>query len=260
MTVPRDGAYPRPWTSDTNPEQADVLIVGASSAKTFHAVDVGNHDQFLDALWNRNGQRCRAMYDAATKKPSPTRANLDRLSELLAARGLNPLQTNVTCASARYDADVPDEDRAHGTELFKTVVAHVPWKAMIVYGAGAISRFGRALDVTMPQVPSPESAPVWTTVQGRPAFISPTLAFPSYRATVWPYIERVVASIADGRETQGTTTQQQPYPTLAARPVPTQKPREDHVLLGTPGRPATFVAGRGVDQSQDNCLSENSHR
>lgn len=31
MTVPRDGAYPRPWTTDTDPAQADVLIVGASS-------------------------------------------------------------------------------------------------------------------------------------------------------------------------------------------------------------------------------------
>ena len=61
MTIPRNGAYPRPWTTDTDPEQADVLIVGASSAKTFRVADVGSHDHFLDALWNRNGQTCRAM-------------------------------------------------------------------------------------------------------------------------------------------------------------------------------------------------------
>jgi hypothetical protein len=76
VTGPRDGAYPRPWTTDTDPALTDVLIVGASSAKTFRVADVGNHEQFLDALWNRNGQTCRAMYDAATARPSSTIANI----------------------------------------------------------------------------------------------------------------------------------------------------------------------------------------
>lgn len=196
MTAPRDGAYPRPWTTDTDPAQVDVLIVGASSAKTFHVIDIGNHEQFLDALWNRNGQTCRAMYDAATLKPSPTRPNLDRLSQMLAASGLSSLQTNVTCASARYDADVSEKDRAHGTLLFKTVVAHVPWKAMIIYGVGVTERFGHAFGVAMPPIPSPDTAPVQTAIYNRPVFIAPTLASPGYRTSVWLYLERVVAAIA----------------------------------------------------------------
>lgn len=39
MTIRRNGAYPRPWTTDTDPEQADVLIVGARSAKKWTAKD-----------------------------------------------------------------------------------------------------------------------------------------------------------------------------------------------------------------------------
>jgi len=195
LTVPRDGSYPRPWTTETDPTQADVLIVGASSAKTFHVADVGSHDQFLDALWNRNGLTCRAMYDAATAKPSPTRTNLDRLSQMLAANGLTSLQTNVTCASARYDAEVSKTDRAHGTLLFKAVVTHLPWSAMIIYGVGATDRFGKALGLAMPKVPSPDTAPVSRMIYDRPVFVSPTLASPSYRTSVWPYLERVVMAI-----------------------------------------------------------------
>lgn len=239
MTTPRHDTYPRPWTTDTDPGQVNVLIVGASSAKTFHTADVGSHDHFLDALWNRNGQTCRAMYNAATIKPSRTRPNLDRLSGMLAARGLTSLQTNVTCASGRYDAEVPDEDRVHGTELFKAVVAHVPWKAMIVYGVGASKQFGRAFGVAMPPVPSADSPPVWTTIQGRPVFVSPTLAFPGYLASVWPYIERVVAAITDGAEVIDMSAVR-PVLSPTARPTQTKRVREDTVPPGERGTPPAF--------------------
>lgn len=235
MTIPRDDVYPRPWMTDADPDHADVLIVGASSAKTFYVSDIGNHDQFLDALWNRNGQTCRAMYDAATTKPSRTRPNLDRLSEMLAAQGLASLQTNVTCASAPYDAQVRKEDRIHGTELFKAVVAQVPWRAMIIYGIGASEQFGRAFGVAMPPVPPPDSEPVWTTIQGRAVFVSPTLAFPHYKRSVWPYLERVVATIANGQKTTGVPMIQSDRSSTVS---PQQRPSEDAVSLGnlrTPG-------------------------
>ncbi|MFH5772703.1 hypothetical protein ACHFJ0_00550 [Paracoccus sp. NGMCC 1.201697] len=196
LTVPRDGAYPRPWMTDTNPTQADVLIVGASSAKTFLAADVGSHEQFLDALWNRNGASCRAIYQAATRTPSRARPNLDRLSRMLEEEGLTSLQTNVSCASAAYDRLLKDVDRVHGTELFKAVVFGVPWRAMIIHGIGASARFGESMGMKMPPVPSPDSSPVWFEVERRPVFISPSLAPPSYRISVWTYLERVVAEIA----------------------------------------------------------------
>lgn len=195
LTVPSEGVYPRPWMTDTDPAQANVLIVGASSAKLFRVGDVGSHDQFIDALWNRNGLTCRAMYNSATAKPSRTRPNLERLSQMLADKGLSSLQTNVSCASARYDAEVSAKDRVHGTIIFATVMRHVPWTAMIIYGAGATHRFGQVFGLAMPKVPSPDSAPVVQKVCDRPVFISPTLAFPGYRASVWPYLERVVMAI-----------------------------------------------------------------
>lgn len=241
MTVPRNGAYPRPWTTDTDPEQADVLIVGASSAKTFNVADVGSHETFLDALWNRNGHTCRAMYSAATEKPSPTRGNLDRLSKMLAAYKLTSLQTNVTCASARYDAEVLKEDRTHGAELFKAVVAHVPWKAMIVYGVGASEEFGKAFGLEMLPVPFPESIPVLTRFQGRPVFVSPTLAFPAYRASVWPYLERVVTEIADSAKAMGMIGARQDFLAIR-RAAPAQHSRKEAIPLSAQDTPAEFDA------------------
>lgn len=196
MTAPRGGTYPRPWTTDADPERADVLIVGASSAKAFHCDDVGDHDRFVDALWNRNGRSCREMYERATVTPSRTRPNLDRLSKMLKDRGCTPMQTNVACSSARYDAELSTEDRQHGTAIFRAVVHHVPWQAMIVYGVGASKRFGAALGVRLPPVPPPDSDPVWVAAFERPVFVSPTLGPPGYRNSVWPYLERVIEAIA----------------------------------------------------------------
>jgi hypothetical protein len=242
LTAPRNGAYPRPWTTgadDTDPSQADVLIVGASSAKTFRVADVGDHDAFLDALWNRNGKTCSAMYAAATSERSRTRPNLERLSGMLAARGFTSLQTNVACASGRYDADVSDEDRAHGTDIFKVVVKHVPWKAMIVYGVGACERFGRALDVAMPSMPSPDAEPASVTIFDRPVYISPTIAPPSYRSSVWPYLERVVEKITAGRHASNVPAHgSTPLPT--ARPAPMRLPRENAGTYNAPGTPNAF--------------------
>lgn len=139
------------------------------------------------------------MYHAATASPSKARPNLDRLSAMLAARGLTSMQTNVSCASARYDADLSEDDRSHGTEIFKAVVDHVPWQTIIIYGVRATKRFGRAFDIAMPPVPSPDSAPVQIKFQKGVVFVAPTLAPPSYRTSVWPYLERVVAAMAVGR-------------------------------------------------------------
>jgi hypothetical protein len=202
LTEPRGGVFPRPWMTDTDPEKVEVLIVGASSAKTFRAADVGSHDDFIDCLWNRNGKTCKGMYEAATTKPSRTRPNLDKLSRMLAERGLSSLQTNVACASAPYDALLSREDRAQGTALFKTVVSYVPWRAMMVYGVGASERFGTLFGISMPPIPSPNSEARKVTLSARPVFISPTLAPPSYRNTVWPYLERVVEEITKGCATR----------------------------------------------------------
>lgn len=197
LTKPRHGAYPRPWMTDADPEQAQVLIVGSSSSKIFRTEDIGDHDTFIDGLWNRNGRTCRAMYDAATTRPSRTRPNLDRLSAMLADRGVASMQTNVFCASAPYTADLTEDDRAHGSQIFKAVVAYVPWQAMIVHGIGASRRFGETFGLGMPEVPLADAHPVWIDFHGRPVFVAPTLAAPRYRTTVWPHLDAVVATIAE---------------------------------------------------------------
>jgi hypothetical protein len=85
--------------------------------------------------------------------------------------------------------------------IFRAVVELVPWKAVILYGVGASIRFGEAFGVRVPTVPSPESEPKPLQFLGRPVFVSPTLAPPSYRSSVWPYLERVVLAIAGDQAT-----------------------------------------------------------
>lgn len=196
LTSPRAGAYPRPWMTKTCPDEAQILIVGASSATTFRCSDVGPHDQYMDALWNRNGRSCYELYNTVANSPSKTRPNLDQLSRLLTERGMTSMQTNVSCASARYDTELSREDRAHGTEIFKAIVEHVRWRTMIIHGVGACKRVGRVLDIAMLPVPKPDAMPVQIRFQEKSIFISPTLAPPGYRSSVWAYLKRVVQEIA----------------------------------------------------------------
>ena len=100
LTQPINGQYPRPWmTTLEDPTLAEVFVVGMNQAKTFSAATVGSHERYLDALFNRNGQSCRKLYDEASGgSPSPTRKNMDSLGRCLKQHGItNVLETNVIC-------------------------------------------------------------------------------------------------------------------------------------------------------------------
>src|SRR5690606_33344764 len=108
-------------------------------------------------------------------------------------------------------------------------------------GVGASEEFGRAFRVEVPPVPSPESFPVSTMFQGRPVFISPTLAFPAYRASVWLHLERVVVALANGAEVADVPA---PHPrhSPTARPAPTQHSCKNAIPSSALDTPAVFKA------------------
>src|SRR5690606_16544543 len=97
-----------PWMSDLeNPLASSVLAVGKNQAKGY-PVNRVSHRRHLDALFNRNGETCRGLYDEITGgKPSPTRTNTDVFRAVLAAHGIaSVLETNVVCYSTPMSGDL----------------------------------------------------------------------------------------------------------------------------------------------------------
>jgi hypothetical protein len=119
LTRPLNGQYPRPWmTKLTDPAQAKVFIVGKNQAKGYPVELVGNQGRHIDALFNRNGQTCRGLYDQINQnKPSPTRQNIVSLVKKLADAGIREtLETNVVCYSTPMSSDLSRSIHQGGAE------------------------------------------------------------------------------------------------------------------------------------------------
>ncbi len=98
-------------TNMTCPEKARVFIVGANQATPFPVNMVQSHADDMDALFHRNGQDCRKLYERVRDgRPSPTRANTDRLRNGLKAHGVTDIvETNVICYARPMRHDLADK-------------------------------------------------------------------------------------------------------------------------------------------------------
>ncbi len=142
-TAPIDGQFPRPWMTDlTDPTQADCLIVGRNQRNGYDVDLVGDQTRHVDALFNCNGQTCRGLYEQLCET-SPTRRNIDRLSERLKRVGAKVLETNVVCFSTPMSADLTNGQRRVGTEIFEWVYNRIAPKVIVVHGAGAAKDLAR---------------------------------------------------------------------------------------------------------------------
>ena len=105
----------------------------------------------LDALFNRNGEGCRGLYDEVTKgKSSPTRKNIDDLVSRLNKRNIhNILETNVICYSTPMSAGLRNQAHADGArkgeEIFHYLLAEIKPTVLIVHGVGSVKRISRIL-------------------------------------------------------------------------------------------------------------------
>ncbi len=150
-TAPIDGQFPRPWMTDlSDPTEADCFIVGRNQ-RNGYAVDlVGSQQRHVDALFNRNGQSCRGLYEQLCET-SPTRTNIDRLSERLKHVGAKVLETNVVCFSTPMSADLTEDQRKVGTKIFEWVHNWISPKVVVVHGRGAAKDLAR-LDIANSRV------------------------------------------------------------------------------------------------------------
>ena len=159
LTRPFNGQLPRPWmTGMKNPLEADVFIVGMNQRNGYPAKDIP-HQRHLDALFNRNGESCRGLYDETTGgKPSRTRRNIDGLVARLNRHGIhNILETNVVCYSTAMSADL--SARAHaggagkGEEIFRCLLSEISPIVLVVHGAGSVERISTILRINGLKVP-----------------------------------------------------------------------------------------------------------
>lgn len=211
LVGPINGQRPRPWfTHYTDPERARVFIVGMNQASQYQ-VDAVSHDEHLDALFNRGGLTCEGLYQRLGFE-GKSRAFIDRFCTALSVRGIDDvLQTNVVCYATPKTASVLSRPqhrngRARGKELFRTVVAHVKPRIIVVHGQKSSRELKKALGVEFEDPPSnrgPATSVVHATrvmLDNHPAQIIaiPTLAKPGVNSWMpWqsPYFDTVARHI-----------------------------------------------------------------
>ena len=165
LTQPVNGQFPRPWmTTMAHPEKARIFVVGYNQATCFPAARIGSHDDFIDALFNRNERSCRKLYEQLRGEdgPSPTRKNIDRLPENLAREGLDDVvETNVICYSTPMSSDLTSE-KAAGRQIFREILAIIRPEVLIAHGAGTAKELGRVLSKQLPaEASSPADGVSW---------------------------------------------------------------------------------------------------
>lgn len=191
LTTALNGQYPRPWmTTLLDPSQAKVFVVGYNPAKAFLTADL-NHDRHIDALFNRNGESCHALYAELTQE-SPTRGNIAALTDKLGSAGVNSvLETNVICYATRKSSDLRSPEnaggKARGATIFYTLVDLIRPRVIILHGAGVRKEFNRIMGnkhLAPPPSTTPDVFPQSRLANGTRVFIIPSLALPGYQN--WP--------------------------------------------------------------------------
>jgi hypothetical protein len=180
-------------TDLTSPESARVFIVGRNQRTTFCADQVGDHDAFIDALFNRNGKSCRQLYAQMRKNPSPTRKNICDLRAKLASEGIHDvMETNVICYSTPMSADLAraknEGGREAGEKIFRELLTVIRPKVLIAHGAGTARDLGRILAAELPAAPKQSGvvsrAHVKTQLSGE-SFEVTVFAIPSLAPPAW---------------------------------------------------------------------------
>ena len=204
FTEPFNGQLPRPWmTGMKNPLEADVFIVGMNQRNGYSAKDIP-HQRHLDALFNRNGESCRGLYDETTGgKPSRTRRNIDGLVTRLNRHDIHSiLETNTICYSTAMSADLSTQAHAGGAgkgeEIFRCLLFEIAPTVLVVHGVRSVERISTILKIN--RLKAPRSADEICDVQTEQHLVIPipSLAPPGFNKwSSWSdgYLDKVAKRV-----------------------------------------------------------------
>ena len=211
LTEPFNGQLPRPWmTCMKHPLEADVFIVGMNQRKGYSAKDIP-HQRHLDALFNRNCESCRGLYDETTGgKPSRTRRNIDDLVARLNRHNIhNILETNAICYSTAMSADL--SSRAHaggagkGEEIFRYLLSEIAPTILVVHGVRSVECISTILKINRLEVPPSADETCDILTEQHLVIPIPSLAPPGFN--IWSswsdgYLDKVVNRVREKLATQ----------------------------------------------------------
>lgn len=207
LTLPLNGQYPRPWmTKLTDPKRATVFIVGKNQAKGYPVERVDAHKRHLDALFNRNGVYCRALYDEISGgSASKTRLNTDRFVCELAKVGVTEvIETNVICYSTPMSDDLRLKVHAggakRGEDIFRYLLNSINPRILIVHGADATRKLAGVLGAALSDPPNAENEVSCSEVSGHLVVVIPSLAPPAFNKwSSWSsgHFKNVAKRVAD---------------------------------------------------------------
>lgn len=205
LTRPLNGQYPRPWMTDLkDPQSARVFIVGKNQHTEYPEVKL-THERHLDALFNRNGESCRGMYDFITgQNSSAARENIAQFSDLLKQLGVSStLETNVICYATPTSRDVrlPQHrgGRERGEMIFRYLLKTIKPAVLVVHGASAAQELGRMLGVRLPEPPRSEGELCVMRVGQSVVYVIRSLGRPEYNKwQSWApgYLAKVASAVA----------------------------------------------------------------
>ena len=202
LTQPHNGELPRPWMTDmTNPLEADVFVIGMNPAKQYPANEIP-HQRHFDALFNRNGERCRGLYDEVNRgDSSPTRLNIDSFTALLNQRNVhNIIETNIICYTNLDNAPFPNPGHTaqskRGEEIFRYILEQIAPKILIVHGVATAKSLSVILNSTPIMVP--KSLDEFHEVQTENHLVIPTRSFAPQQFNQWrPWSGAFLNAVAD---------------------------------------------------------------
>jgi hypothetical protein len=194
LTQPLQGQYPRPWmTNHDFKARPRVFVVGYNQATRFVPAAVGDHDVYIDALFNRNGRSCRGLYDSIRDegKPSRTRPNVDGVTRRFSDLGVyDVIETNVVCFSSPMSPDLAGPEYAGGkqvgSEIFRVLMHEMRPRVLIAHGSRTRRSLEKVLGVTMPTAPGAKSDGVrQALVRGRDGWVGNVVCIPSLAPPAW---------------------------------------------------------------------------
>jgi hypothetical protein len=172
-------------TSLTNPGEANVFTVGKNQRNGYGVAKLASHEHYIDTLFNRGPETCRALYDRIAGSPSPTRTNTDRLVRQLSDRGVSKvIETNVICYSTPMSADLRSAyhigGTERGTEIFKVLLQLIKPRVLVAHGTDTVRKLGKVLGRDLPAPPAEPGDPVRVQIGEAIVFVIPSLAPPAF--------------------------------------------------------------------------------